>query len=149
MKEDNYWVVKWSQLNGNLKHLFVASTQQIELMRCYPVIMLMDSTYKTNRYRIPLLHFGGTTPTNSFFSGAFCFLSGEAEEDDHWAIERFDEDIISNSLKLPNVVITDNCSAMKKCIESYISRFTSAAVYLAYFTESTAPHQSSVQRELV
>jgi len=47
-------------------------------MGCFPDAILLDATYKTNRYGMP---FCGTTPMSAFFSGIFRFLSGEAEED--------------------------------------------------------------------
>jgi hypothetical protein len=67
LKGDGYWIVKWSEANGHLEFLFFASSPQVELMQWYPDILLMDSTYKTNPYGMPLLHFGGTSPMNSFF----------------------------------------------------------------------------------
>ena len=79
LKGDDYRIVKWSEANGCLENSFFASFLQVELMRCYPDILVMDSTYKTNRYRMPLFYFGGTSPMNSFFARAFCFLVGESE----------------------------------------------------------------------
>jgi hypothetical protein len=74
LKGDDYWIVKWSEANGRLEILFFASSLQVELMRCFPDILVMDSTYKTNRYRMPLLHFGGTSPMNFLFPAHFAFL---------------------------------------------------------------------------
>lgn len=53
-------------------------------MRCFLDVILLDATYKTNRYGMPLLQ---TAAMNTFFSGEFCFLGGEAEE------ERFNDAI--------------------------------------------------------
>jgi hypothetical protein len=65
-------------------------------MRCFPDVILLDTTYKMNRYGIQLLQIGGTTPMNTSFSGRFCFLGGETEEDYSWAIGR---SMISSELK--------------------------------------------------
>ena len=116
LKGDDYWIVKWSEANGRLENLFFASSLQVELMRCFPDILVMDSTYKTNRYRMPLLHFGGTSPMNSYFSSAFCFLVGESEDEYTWAIEQFNTVIREQDLRMPNVVVTDNCRAMKNAL---------------------------------
>ncbi|KAN0074250.1 hypothetical protein V8E54_008187 [Elaphomyces granulatus] len=35
---------------------------------------------------------------NTFFSGGFCFFSGDAEKDYSWAIERFNEPVLQNVL---------------------------------------------------
>lgn len=63
----------------HLKAFLFATHDQIAFHHAYPDVLLLDSTYKTNRYAMPLLHFGAPTPCNTYFSTAFCFLSGEAE----------------------------------------------------------------------
>jgi hypothetical protein len=73
--------------DGRVKSLFFTHASQIELLSCYSDILVMDCTYKTNRYNMPLLHFLGVSPTGKYFSAAFCFLSGEEEADYSWAIE--------------------------------------------------------------
>lgn len=49
----------------------------------------MDCTYRTNKYRLPLLHILGCTNLQTFFSAGFCFLSSETQADYHWAIANF------------------------------------------------------------
>jgi MULE transposase-like protein len=100
-------VANWQEIDGRLTALFFASVNQIELMRCFPDVILLDATYKTNRYGMPLLHIGGTTPMNTFFSSAFCSFSGESEEDYFWAIQRFNE-VLRVGIKQPEVIVTDN-----------------------------------------
>ena len=41
----------------------------------------MDSTYKTNRFGMPLFNICGVTNDRLAFQVASCFLSGEKEED--------------------------------------------------------------------
>ena len=53
----------------------------IELSRAHLEVAVIDCTYKTNRYRTPLLHIASVTPVKPFSSSAFCFVSGENEED--------------------------------------------------------------------
>ena len=40
----------------------------------------MDYTYKTNRFKLPLLNIVGTTCLNTTFYIAFCFLASEVQE---------------------------------------------------------------------
>jgi len=40
---------------------------------------MMDNTYKTNRYRLPLIEVVGVTSTGLTFSGAFILLEAECE----------------------------------------------------------------------
>jgi hypothetical protein len=41
------------------------------LMRCFPDLVLIEATYKTNRYNMPLLHFNGVTPIPTSFLRPF------------------------------------------------------------------------------
>ncbi|XP_028187082.1 uncharacterized protein LOC114373754 [Glycine soja] len=51
--------------------------------------LLEHSTYKTNRYRLPLLDIVGVTPTGMTFSAGFAYLEGERVNNLVWALERF------------------------------------------------------------
>jgi hypothetical protein len=115
LKSSDEWVVKWAEIGGRLQSLFFASQDQIKLMRSYPDLVLIDATYKTNRYNMPLLHFSGVTPINTYFSAAFCFMSGEGEDDYMWSVEQF-RDLIRYDLKLPEVFITDNDKSLRKAL---------------------------------
>ena len=64
-----------------VKHLFFTLGYSITLMQSFPDVMLMDCTYKTNKFKLPLLHILGVTPIETNFSAGFCFLPGETEKD--------------------------------------------------------------------
>ncbi|XXG82502.1 hypothetical protein AAC387_Pa10g0434 [Persea americana] len=46
-----------------IMNLFWAHQAYIQLLRAFPEVLIMDSTYKTNRYRLPLLEIVGVTST--------------------------------------------------------------------------------------
>jgi len=48
--------------------------------------VFIDSTYKTNRYRLSLLDFVGVTPMEMTFSTGFAYLEGECVNV-VWALE--------------------------------------------------------------
>ena len=84
----------------------------------------------------------------SFFSSAFCFLVGESEDEYTWAIEQFNTVIREQDLRMPNVVVTDNCRAMKNALtvaDNDISRTSPIALYLAYCPTSAASYKGSLQ----
>ena len=62
----------------------------IELAQNRPEVLLINATYKTNQYNMPLLHFAGVYSTNArkgrTFSIGFCFLPDENEMTYRWAI---------------------------------------------------------------
>jgi hypothetical protein len=69
---------------------------------------MADCTYKTNRYKMPLMHFIGLSNVSKSFSVAFCFLKSETKEDYRWALHAF-----SNCFGMhPEVFVTDQEDAL-------------------------------------
>jgi hypothetical protein len=82
-------------------HLFIAYPQSIKLAQTNQDVVLVDNTYKTNKFDMPLLHMIGKlspltlifilinligiTSSGMTFSIGFCFLPGETKEDFIWA----------------------------------------------------------------
>jgi hypothetical protein len=64
-----------------LKRLFFAHLDAIALYKQHLDVLLLNYTYKTNRFRIPLLNFCSVTRNKKTIQIALCFLSGEKEED--------------------------------------------------------------------
>ena len=67
---------------------------------------LIDSTYKTNRYRLPLLDFVGVTPTAMTFSAGFAYLEAERVNNIVWALKQFRGLFLINDF-LHVVIVTD------------------------------------------
>jgi hypothetical protein len=53
----------------------------IDLWKKNPDVLLLDCTYKTNRFNMPLLNICGITGNNKTPQFTLCFLSSELEED--------------------------------------------------------------------
>ena len=66
-----------------------AHPESIKYANKYNRVFVLDCTYKTNRYGMPLLHIIGVSPSNSTFSIAFCFMQNEQEESYIWALKSF------------------------------------------------------------
>ena len=96
---------------GNLLQLFFAYKPMIDVFRAHPDLLLADCTYKTNRYRMPLLHFIGLTSIGTHFTAAFCFMPSESQEDYAWAIRQFVE-VVQGNTQI-HVFLSDNESALK------------------------------------
>lgn len=60
--------------DGRVRHLFMTHPTSIRLTRRYSKVLLLDCTYKTKRFRMPLLIIIGRTGINSTFYSAFAFL---------------------------------------------------------------------------
>ena len=69
-----------------MEDLFFAHPRSLDLWRAFPHVVLMDATYKTNRYNMPLLEIVGVTSTNLTFCLAFVYMHNETESTYTWAL---------------------------------------------------------------
>ncbi|CAG8850556.1 8699_t:CDS:1, partial [Racocetra persica] len=91
--------------NDNLTHFFFAHSKSIALTKTYNSVLLIDCTYKTNKFKMPLLHIVGMTSFNTIFSSCFAFLKSEQENDYVWALNRVAH--IFRNIPKPKVIVTD------------------------------------------
>jgi hypothetical protein len=103
--------------DNHVQNLFFAHQNQVELLLANPDILLMDCTYRTNRYRLPLLHILGCTNLGTFFSAGFCFLKEETELDYYWAISTF---LRLTNVSHPQVFISDQEQALKSAAQELL-----------------------------
>ncbi|CAJ0836910.1 6421_t:CDS:2, partial [Entrophospora sp. SA101] len=99
---------------NHITHLFFAHRISIALTRTYPVVLLLDCTYKTNRYRMLLLNVVGMTSFNTTFFSCFAFLKDEKEADYEWALTCISK--IFNGMSHPKVIVTDRELALMNAI---------------------------------
>jgi len=88
---------------GHITHLFSASKEQIRMAQMFNTVFLLDCTYKTNQYRLPLLNFVLVTNLNSSFICAIAFVNEEKYEDYLWAFSCFSKIFIQQ--EQPKVLI--------------------------------------------
>ncbi|XP_058181292.1 uncharacterized protein LOC131299729 [Rhododendron vialii] len=60
--------------------------QNLDLSVNFPSILVIDATYKTNEYRLPLLKVVGITSTMCTYSLIFAHLTNERVENLTWAL---------------------------------------------------------------
>ncbi|KAK8918713.1 hypothetical protein KSP39_PZI021107 [Platanthera zijinensis] len=109
--------VSFNKVNAEtnqLESLFFAHPVSIQLCKMFSCVFLLDCTYKTNRYKLPLLCIVGVTSTNRSFYAAFVFMSNEVETSYAWALECFRT--ILDQKKLPCVLVTDREIALMNAI---------------------------------
>ncbi|XP_028126176.1 protein FAR-RED ELONGATED HYPOCOTYL 3-like [Camellia sinensis] len=85
--------------------LFFAHPTSLNLLHAFPKVFLMDCTYKTNRYRFPLLEIVGVTSIDMTFSVAFAYLQYEKEDNYTWALGLLRSVMDENTF--PSVIVTD------------------------------------------
>ncbi|KAK2369948.1 protein FAR1-RELATED SEQUENCE [Trifolium repens] len=89
-----------------VKDIFFAHPTSVALFNTFPSVLLMDSTYKTNRYGRPLFEMVGSTSTGLTFNVAFAFLTNEKEENFTWALQHC-RSLLRSEAVGPKVTVTD------------------------------------------
>jgi len=74
LKESDYVFNYRTDNIGRITHLFFAHPKSIELFNRYPHVLLLDCTYKTNKFKLLLLNIVGITCLNTTFHVAFCVV---------------------------------------------------------------------------
>jgi len=80
LDRDNY--IHWSRCQDELEvvsDLFWTHPNFVKLLNPFNIVFLMDTTYKTSKYRSPLLEKIGVTYTMLTFSVGFAFISSELQ----------------------------------------------------------------------
>jgi len=81
LEGESFWSHIQFGLDGHVTTIFFAHLDSLIYLCAYPEVLLLDYTYKTNKYGMPLLDMIGVNATGRSFCIAFAFLSGKAEED--------------------------------------------------------------------
>ncbi|KAH1265021.1 PKS-NRPS hybrid synthetase [Glycine max] len=122
-KHDQY--IHWHRLKDEVvvRDLFWCHPDVVKLCNACHLVFLIDSTYKTNRYILPLLDIVEVTPTRMTFSTAFAYLDGERVNNIVWASERF-RGLFLRKDCLPGVIVTDRDLALMKAVNTVFSECT-------------------------
>ncbi|OAQ59789.1 mutator-like element transposase [Purpureocillium lilacinum] len=96
--------------------VLLAHPESLAYLQAYPELLILDCTYKTNKYKMPLLDMIGVDAYQRSFCIAFAFLSGEAEEDFIWALDRLRSMYDMCGASYPSVVLTDRCLACMNAV---------------------------------
>ncbi|XP_021775081.1 protein FAR1-RELATED SEQUENCE 6-like [Chenopodium quinoa] len=109
-----YWVT--NDDHNVLQHAFMVHPIMVNILRTYPHVIGMDSTYKTNRYNMPFFEIVGVTPTNQNFLVGYVFMRDECTASYRWVLQRLRELIGFD--KEPFVFISDRdlglCAALRE-----------------------------------
>ena len=76
-----------NKTNGRLSRLFIAMPESIKYLARNPDVLLMNATYKTNRFNMPLVDTVGIENCNKTSFISFAFISGETDMDYEWSTQ--------------------------------------------------------------
>ncbi|XP_073222978.1 protein FAR-RED ELONGATED HYPOCOTYL 3-like [Cicer arietinum] len=109
----------WSRTHEDsniVRDMFWTHPDSITLLNMFPLVLIMDSTYKTNKYRLPLFEIVGVTSTGLTFNVAFAYMDYERQDNFWWALEKLKELFVSNT-SFPQVIVTDRELALMNAIK--------------------------------
>lgn len=113
----SYFVKINTDKDNRVIHLFFAHPECIQLWHNAPDVLLMDATYKTNRFHQPLINICGSLGNNMTPQLALSFVSGEKEADYKWVLECIKELIKKKDLPKPRCFVTDRELALMNALE--------------------------------
>jgi hypothetical protein len=118
LKETNWvWDLKVNN-SDQIQNLFFAHPGSIHLAQINHHMALLDATYKTNWYSIPLLHVIGQAASNCSFSIASCFLTYKDKDNYSWAVTNLKK-FIWRPERTPKVFITDHNAALQNVLGEF------------------------------
>ncbi|XP_068471896.1 uncharacterized protein [Phaseolus vulgaris] len=116
LDRDNY--LHWSTCHESsniVSDIFWTHPDAVKLLNAFNIVFLMDTTYKTNKYRLPLLEIVGVTCTGLSFFAGFAFLSSDKEKNFIWALQKFRGSLLTSHVG-PEVIVCDRDLALMNAI---------------------------------
>ncbi|KAL5170429.1 PKS-NRPS hybrid synthetase [Glycine soja] len=115
-ERDQY--IHWHKIKDEdvVHDIFWCHLDSVKLFNACNLVFLIDSTYKTNWYKLPLLDFVGVTPTGMTFSADFAYVEGERVNNLVWALQRF-RDLFLKRDALPGVIVTNRDQALMNAVK--------------------------------
>ncbi|TVY66378.1 PKS-NRPS hybrid synthetase [Fusarium oxysporum f. sp. cubense] len=111
----------WNRIrldDSRVTAVLFAHPKSLEYLKSYPEVLILDCTYKTNKYNMPLLNAIGVDACQRSFCIAFAFLSGEEEADYQWVLIRLQSLYEAMAIDFPSVILTDRCLACMNAVAS-------------------------------
>ncbi|GAU25698.1 hypothetical protein TSUD_216270 [Trifolium subterraneum] len=92
--------------SATIQDIFWAHPESIKLFNTFPTVLMMDSTYKTNKYKMPLFEIVGVTSTEESYNVGFAYIANEKEDNFVWGLETCKSLLISKET-FPKVIVTN------------------------------------------
>ncbi|KAL5133189.1 putative protein FAR1-RELATED SEQUENCE 10 [Glycine soja] len=123
LERDQY--IYWHRIKDEdvVRDIFWCHPDSVKLVNACNLVFLIDNTYKTNWYRLPLLDFAGMTPTGMTFSVGFAYMEGEHINNLVWALQRF-RGLFLKRDALPGVIVTDRDQALMNAVKDVFPECT-------------------------
>ena len=116
LEEHNYTYFSRTQSESTtIEDIFGAHPISVKLFNNFPTILVVDSTYKTNMYKMPMFEVVGVTSTDLTYSVGFGFVTHEKEENFVWVLKMMRK-LLTSKMNMPKVIVTDRDMSLMKAV---------------------------------
>ncbi|XP_020253274.1 protein FAR1-RELATED SEQUENCE 5-like [Asparagus officinalis] len=116
IRQLNYmYDVRTADESSELGDIVFCHPASFVMVNAYPEVMMIDCTYNTNEYDIPLLEVVGATSTDKTFTIAYAFMRNERQENYRFVLQFIRTLFVSQVT--PNVIVTDRDYALMHAVE--------------------------------
>ncbi|KAJ1388696.1 MULE transposase domain [Sesbania bispinosa] len=118
MERDKY-VLYWHRKHENsnvVRDILWTHPYAIKLLNMFHIVLIIDTTYKINKYQLPLLEIVGVTSTGLTFSVAFAYMEQARSNNFTWVLEKLRAMILILDTS-PQVIVTDKDIALMNAVE--------------------------------
>lgn len=123
VEDDAFFIEHRVDEHGDVSSVFWCDSHSREEYAAYGDVLLLDSTYKTNKYRYPLIIFSGVSNAGRCVIFGAGLLRRETKQSYCWILEKFLE---AMNGKKPISILTDQdisiCLAVKEEFEGVVHR---------------------------
>ena len=84
--KSKYYFMYEEDNSNHLKYLFFAHPKSLKYFQKNSNVLLLNYTYKTNKFKMPFLHTVGVNNSRQNFKLAYYFLLGKTEDNYNFAI---------------------------------------------------------------
>jgi len=129
LEENEYvYYVREKKESQTVQDIFWTHPTSVKLFNNFPTVLIMDSTYKTNLYRMPLFEIVGVTSTYLTYLVGFAFMTSEKEDNFTWALQMLLKLLGPNS-DMPKVVVTDRDTDMMNVVANVLLDISAILCY--------------------
>ncbi|CAK8570687.1 unnamed protein product [Lathyrus sativus] len=106
--DDNSCVYRYKTCDDGvtIRDIFYTHPNSIKLFITFSTMLILDSTYKTNKYRLPLFEMIGVTSTEKTYYVGFAFLECEKKDNFTWSLEVC-RSLLKDQSEIPKAIVTD------------------------------------------
>jgi len=116
LEEHNYTYFSRTQSESTtIEDIVWAHPTSFKLFNNFPIVLVMDSTYKTNMYKMPMFEVVGVTSTDLTYSVEFGFVTHEKEENFVWVLKMLCK-LLTSEMNMPKVIVTDRDISLMKAV---------------------------------